>query len=280
MRLPHEEALAAAAFGNPLLYVGVLGVLDEISSASAMPELRQFAMRNGIPESALNEVLLSLKACGLLQMTGGDLKYVGKRGAIPLYISMLRGVAHGKRLHRDANEVEIVLSPPAKPSQLMAILPNFGPAWATLENTQDSLIALASKASRRFVILSPFIDTDGIEWIGTLFAATSPGVVKTLIVRGEKQIEELRAASGQVRQWDAAIRTFSVSRDGHSGFNETFHAKILLADSSSAYIGSANMNRASRATSLECGTVVSGPAVRAISSLVDAMCTLGGVERV
>lgn len=280
MRLPHEEALAAAAFDNPLLHVEVLGLLDEVSGASAMTELRQFAMRKGIPETTLNDTLLSLKDCGLVEMTGGDLRYVGKWGAIPLYISMLRGVAQGKRLHRDANEVEIVLSPPAKPSQLMAILPNFGPAWATLESTQDSLIALASKASRRFVILSPFIDIDGIEWIGTLFAATSPGVAKTLIVRGEKQIEELRGASSQVRQWGAAIRTFSVARDGLSGFNETFHAKILLADSSAAYIGSANMNRASRATSLECGTVVSGPAVRAVSSLVDAMCSLGGVEQV
>ncbi len=64
---------------------------------------------------------------------------------------------------------------------------------------------------------------------------------------------------------DPALRTPAI---------ETFHAKILLADSDHAYIGSANMNRWSRDVSMECGVIVSGPCVRPVATLVDAMISV------
>lgn len=40
--------------------------------------------------------------------------------------------------------------------------------------------------------------------------------------------------------------------------NETFHAKIVLADGVAAYVGSANLLKRSTSTILECGMLVEG----------------------
>jgi len=55
---------------------------------------------------------------------------------------------------------------------------------------------------------------------------------------------------------------------------ETFHAKILLADNDQAYIGSANMNRWSRDVSMECGVIISGPCVRPVATLIEAIMAI------
>ena len=52
---------------------------------------------------------------------------------------------------------------------------------------------------------------------------------------------------------------------------ETFHAKILLADYVRAYIGSSNMTRD---ISMDCGVVLSGPCVKPVAALVDAILAI------
>jgi len=56
--------------------------------------------------------------------------------------------------------------------------------------------------------------------------------------------------------------------------NETFHAKIVLADGVAAYVGSANLLRRSKSTNLECGMLVEGPAVAAVKVLLDAVSAM------
>lgn len=60
---------------------------------------------------------------------------------------------------------------------------------------------------------------------------------------------------------------------------ETFHAKIVLADGVAAYVGSANLLRRSKATNLECGMLVEGPAVHAVKVLVDAVANMAEASR-
>lgn len=96
----------------------------------------------------------------------------------------LRGAANAVFEFRDSNSVEIVLSPPLHPSRLMEVLPKQKFGWARLHNTRDALISLASTAKRRLVILSPFLDDVGLNWVEELFAAPSSEVERVLIVRG------------------------------------------------------------------------------------------------
>jgi phosphatidylserine/phosphatidylglycerophosphate/cardiolipin synthase-like enzyme len=158
----------------------------------------------------------------------------------------------------------------------MEMLPKQGFSWTRLYDTKDSLIELASQAERRLVIISPFLDREGLEWIGQLFEATAKKSIKrTMIVRGRDQTETdmVRKHSSQLAAWGVDILAYAISHDPafRSPAIETFHAKILLADSDKAYIGSANMTRWSRDFSMECGVILRGPSVKPVATLVEAM---------
>jgi hypothetical protein len=282
MKLALEDALVDAAYASPLLFAEIVSIIGDAESSSTLAAtLAEYRYRNHISEADLDTALAALVVCGLVRRDRSGIEHLCSRAALQNYAAVLRGVAQAKFRQKDANSVEVVLSPPAKPSKLMEALPNFGFAWADLQNTRDGLIALAKGAARRLVIVSPFIDAEGIDWVDSLFAVSGETVGRTLIVRGEPQLAELRRHKDRVNSWHATISTFSIK---HAAAEralplETFHAKLLLADSSAAYIGSANMNRASRDTSLECGTLIRGPAVKSVASLVEAMLSVGSVAK-
>jgi phosphatidylserine/phosphatidylglycerophosphate/cardiolipin synthase-like enzyme len=239
--------------------------------------LDDIAREQNITSQKLESVLDALLGTGLLsQVRGGISLNVRKNDALT-HAAVLRGVAYARYRQRDANhQVEITLSPPAHPSRLMEMLPKQGFSWTRLYDTKDSLIELASQAERRLVIISPFLDREGIEWIEQLFEATAKKSIKrTMIVRGRDQSESemLGKHDSQLAAWGVDILTYAISHDPafRSPAIETFHAKILLADGDKAYIGSANMTRWSRDFSMECGVILRGPSVKPVATLVDAM---------
>ncbi len=190
----------------------------------------------------------------------------------------LRGAAHAAFEFTDSNRVEIVLSPPLYPSRLMNVLPKQRFGWARLHNTRDALIALAATAQRRLVILSPFFDEVGIDWVEDLFEAPSAGVERILVVRGTdlSLLEILESRRDDHNRMGIKVYRYAIEHDPNTreAKVETFHAKIVLSDNDQAYIGSSNMNRASRELSLECGVHISGPCVRPVAALVDSILSI------
>jgi phosphatidylserine/phosphatidylglycerophosphate/cardiolipin synthase-like enzyme len=189
---------------------------------------------------------------------------------------MLRGVAYAQYRQRDSNQVDITLSPPAHPSRLMEILPKQGFAWTRLYDTKDSLVELASQAQRRLVIVSPFLDSEGLQWIGQLFDATAgKSMDRILVVRGRDrlEVEALCNQESQLSSLGIKVLSYAITHDPalRSPAIETFHAKILLADNDKAYIGSANMTRWSRDFSMECGVILKGPSVKPVATLIEAI---------
>jgi len=258
-----------AALFDPL---GAATLLSAFASRGTAPIrsglLADIARKENLPTQRLQPLLVALCASGLVfpHADGFVLAVNGE-------------VAYAQYRHRDANQVEITLSPPAHPSRLMEMLPKQGFSWARLYDTKDSLIELASHARQRFTIVSPFLDSEGLEWIGHLFEASArKPVERTLIVRGrdEKELQVLKAHQLQLAAWGAKILTYAISHDPglRESTLETFHAKILLADTDRAYIGSANMNRWSRDFSMECGVIICGPCVKPVATLVDAMVSI------
>jgi phosphatidylserine/phosphatidylglycerophosphate/cardiolipin synthase-like enzyme len=162
----------------------------------------------------------------------------------------------------------------------MEVLPKQGFSWARLYHTKDSLIELASQAEQRLVIVSPFLDQEGIEWIVQLFGATGKKPIKrTMILRGRDQteIDMLRKHDSRLAPWGVNIFNYAISHDPalRNPSIETFHAKIILADDDKAYIGSSNMTRWSRDFSMECGVILRGPCVKPVATLVEAMIKIG-----
>jgi phosphatidylserine/phosphatidylglycerophosphate/cardiolipin synthase-like enzyme len=275
-----EEAVVDATFFDPLGASLLLSSFayrgTEVVRSGLLVDI---ARKENITSQRLQPILEALCSTGLICKGSDGYTLAVECEEALRHAAVLRGVAFARYRQRDVNRVEITLSPPAHPSRLMEVLPKQGFSWARLYNTKDSLIELASQARQRFTIVSPFLDTEGLEWIGGLFEATARHPVeRTLIVRGrgERDLEVLRSHQSQLATLGAKVLTYAVTHDPalRSPTLETFHAKILLADSDKAYVGSANMNRPSRDFSMECGVIICGPCVKPVATLVDAMMSI------
>lgn len=272
-----EEAVVDAVLADPLAAAALLVRLANCSAPSVRAGLLgDIAREQNMTSQRLDYVVAGMLEAGLLSRIGDGISLSVSTEDTLRYAAVLRGVAYARYRQRDSNQVEITLSPPALPSRLMEMLPKQGFSWTRLYDTKDSLIELASQAERRLVIISPFLDREGLEWIGQLFETTAKKSIKRImIVRGRDQTETdvLTKHSSQIADWGVDILAYAISHDPvlRSPAVETFHAKILLADADKAYIGSANMTRWSRDFSMECGVILRGPSVKPVATLVEAM---------
>jgi hypothetical protein len=278
-----EEAIVDAVPSDPLVAATLLVHLANRDSLSIRAGLLDdIAREQNISSQKVESVLEALLQVGLLsQMRDGIALTVPKNDALR-HAAVLRGVAYARYRQRDSNQVEITLSPPAHPSLLMEILPKKGFSWTRLFDTKDSLIELASQAERRLAVISPFLDSEGLQWIAQLFETTSKkSLERLMIVRGRDQTENTLLSSHRSQFASYGVKIFGYSIAHDPGLRtptvETFHAKILLADDDKAYIGSANMTRWSRDFSMECGVILRGPSVKPVATLVDAV--IGVSER-
>ncbi|MFE1597520.1 phospholipase D-like domain-containing protein [Methylobacterium sp. ID0610] len=165
----------------------------------------------------------------------------------------------------------VVTMPPA-PSRLGdALAADIASDYVALTRTTDAFRHLALLARERFTIMVPYIDVVGAEWASQLFEETA-AAERIFIVRDASQISSCGQAGTRLTR--AATRI--IDYGGADQSNETFHAKIVLADGIAAYVGSANMLRRSMSTNLECGMLVEGPAVGAVRVLVNAVASMAG----
>jgi phosphatidylserine/phosphatidylglycerophosphate/cardiolipin synthase-like enzyme len=262
-----SEHLVAAAF---LVH---LATRDCPSMRSGL--LEDFAREQNISLQRLETISQSLLEVGLLVRMPDGIALAGHVSDALRHAAVLRGVAYAQYRQRDSNQIDITLSPPALPSRLMEILPKQGFSWTRLYDTKDSLIELASQAQQRLVIVSPFLDKEGVQWIRQLFEATARNPIeRVMVVRGtDQETDALRHNSSQLASSGVKILSYAITHDPslRTPAIETFHAKILLADADKAYIGSANMTRWSRDFSMECGVILRGPSVKPVATLVEAI---------
>lgn len=138
-----------------------------------------------------------------------------------------------------------------------------------LEETAVMLGQMAASATRRFSVMTPFVDEDGAERTVSLFQATRPGVVRELVVRNGLP-DALACKVGELKALGVAVYDFRIPRPDRPE-NETFHAKVVRVDKSESYAGSSNMTKWSFEYSLELGFHVRGAAAARVSQLLDAV---------
>lgn len=166
----------------------------------------------------------------------------------------------------------VVTLPPA-PSRVAQELERLaGQSFTTHTDTKDAFLHLARRAKQRLVIMTPYLDATGASWAAELFEGTA-ATNKTLILRGTAQLDAFAAAKARLTQAGALVVSYAVSgiRSDGQPYEETFHAKVVLADGVAAYVGSANFLYRSREMNLECGFLLEGDAVTPVSVMVDAL---------
>ncbi len=274
-----DEFLLASLSFDPLGASRLLGAIARSPGPHLSVDIiADMARDEGLSAERSRRIVDAFVKLRILEDTSGNLtRLLAEPDALEKSI-FLRGAAHATFEFKDRNDVEIVLSPPLHPSRLMEVLPKQKFGWARLRNTRDSLIALASTARKRLVILSPFLDDVGMEWVEEVFAAPSPDAERILVVRAaDASVREiLESKRPEHRRLGIRVYRYAIEHDPQTrdAKIETFHAKIVLSDKDAAYIGSSNMNRASRELSLECGVHITGPCVRPVVTLVDSILSI------
>lgn len=175
------------------------------------------------------------------------------------------------------DRARIVVTVPMRPSHFEGALAGINDSGVLIE-TMETFLHLSRRASQRLVVVSPFLDADGLEWASSLFEAThAPD--RALICRHYNHVT--RPYATRLSTAGVAIHEYFLERAPKgwgSRVAETFHAKIVLADQVAAYVGSANFLRSSKGLSLECGVLLEGQAVKQVHDVVQSMLQISALR--
>lgn len=191
-------------------------------------------------------------------------------------VTLLRGAEHFRRLRVESPSLEIAVTMPMEPSRLAQQLPDAPGQPGGYLPTPTAFLRVATAARDRLVVLMPFINARGFDWLKDLFQATEQTVEKYVILRdvGQYAVDLAVHHADWLRGQRVHVLDYHLSHpaDGSRTLPiETFHAKIVLADDRLAYIGSANMLGSGNGTSLEAGVLVDGRAAVQVARLIDGV---------
>ena len=181
------------------------------------------------------------------------------------------------RVHQDTDLVEVVLTKPPAPSQVSRKLESMLSGGWGFRDTKQLLPAISGSARASLIVMTPFFDDVGADVVLNLFENTA-APDKCLILRATKEglpPDGLAKVGAQLTALGVNVVNFRLDRPGAPG-NETFHAKTVLGDDDTAYVGSSNMNQWSFEHSLELGLYVRGRAAFRIAELLRAIRSVSG----
>lgn len=236
------------------------------------------AAQLGVTEEGATQGLLEHStSLGLIELTPAG--YKPRNGAherFPRLAFALHVVEHYRSsAHRDATVAQVVLTKPPRPSVLEQKLSALGWRTTELEATEHAFHSMVRAAKRRMVVMTPFFDSTGATWLTELLSNVSPGVERILILRSleDNTRKDYPFGFDAISQWlkVEGVQVFNYSIPRMDGGRETFHAKAVLCDRSTAYLGSSNVTAASLEHSMEMGVVLEGRAAAGVAEVVDAV---------
>lgn len=261
---PYAEVLA------PIFAQGAKG---RLRSPSSLKELAKIA---GVSTAGLERVReATAAACtagAAVQEDERDWRLTLTPEACNELSLMLSGIAlYREKVHEDSDRVSVVLSKPPSPSLFSSALEQSLCGDWGLQETGDTFQRMAASATKRFLVMTPFLDTDGMERVLSLFEMTRPGVARYLVVR-DGESPAVLAVKHRIYELGVLVFEFRLAKG--SGQHETFHAKVVIADSDQCYLGSSNMTTWSFNYSLEMGFYVQGTAAARTCDIVDAVLSV------
>jgi phosphatidylserine/phosphatidylglycerophosphate/cardiolipin synthase-like enzyme len=247
---------------------------DSAQSARSLIDAAQLGVTE---EGAAKELLERSVGLGLVEATQLGFK---ARGGVHVRFQRLAFALHAVEhyrsfVHRDATVAQVVLTKPQRPSVLEQKLSALGWRTTDLEPTEHAFHGMVRAAQRRVVVMTPFFDSTGAAWLQELLSYVSPGVERTLILRSleDSTRKDYPFGFDTISPWlkSQRVRVFNYSIPRMDGGRETFHAKAVLCDRSSAYLGSSNVTAASLEHSTEMGVILEGRAAASVADVIDAV---------
>ncbi|QEM82694.1 phospholipase D-like domain-containing protein [Halomonas binhaiensis] len=214
-------------------------------------------------------ILEILIKANLLEPLSGE-RYRCKREIDYAYLSgIIDGAMAGLR-RGTCNEPKMILTLGHHAIHLQAaahaqgLRPNF-------ETTGDLINHLAVRSQKQLTLVTPFYDHQGLAFLEKLVRDILPEQAEIrLITRRweEKPLETWLADRPEISR-RVAYRYYRKALEDNR--YETSHAKLILADDTQAYVGSANLTAASLELSNELGLWVQGDIARVLYRLSQAL---------
>jgi phosphatidylserine/phosphatidylglycerophosphate/cardiolipin synthase-like enzyme len=274
-----EQAVLAGLADKAGLVAALLEAWGELpaNSEQSARSLVDAAQLGVTEEGATRDLLERSVGLGLVEAT--PLGFKPRNGAHARFQRLafaLHAVEHYRSfVHRDATMARVVLTKPPRPSVLEQKLSALGWRTTDLEPTEHAFHGMVRAAQRRVVVMTPFFDSTGATWLQELLSYVSHGVERILILRSleDSTRKDYPFGFDTISPWLKAqgVRVFNYSIPRMEGGRETFHAKAVLCDRSTAYLGSSNVTAASLEHSMEMGVVLEGCAAAGVAEVIDAV---------
>lgn len=235
------------------------------------------ASGSGTDVGQASQVMAGLAATGLCSPADDDMWACQYATAeLRRLTHVLNGADHFRRMRQSPVAIELAVTMPLVPSYLERELPATLGRPGGFLTTSAAFLRLAGTASRRLVVMTPFIDAGGFRWLRRVFEATPTECERIVVLRNSDQyaVELGIQHADWLRALQVSVRDYHLSHAVASGRAlpiETFHAKVIVADDTLAYVGSANLLNSSEGLSLETGLLVEGGAAAQVARLVDAV---------
>lgn len=262
-----------AHFAEVLAPIFAQGAKGRLRTPSSLKELAKIA---GVSTAGLERVREALssacRAGAAIQEDGATWRLTLAPEIYRELSSMLAGIAlYRSKVHEDADRVSVVLSKPPSPSVFSSALAQSLKGDWGLEETGDTFQRMAASAVHRFLVMTPFLDADGLDRVLSLFELTHPAVERCLVVR-DAEAAAITAVKQKLSELGVAVYEFRLAKG--AGQHETFHAKVVVSDNDQCYLGSSNMTTWSFNYSLELGFYVRGDSAKRTSEIVDAVLSV------
>lgn len=273
--LPETEALLKVLASHSEVAAPICAAVAD-GRVSGAVDVRKLCTLSGLAGGQAGDVTKFLEAArplGLVEKAS-ELNWKISNGTqLASLAPMLQAIQlYRAQIHQDADSVEVVLTTPPQPSELANRLERMLKGTWGIRDTRGLLPALAEKAKKQFVVMTPFLDEYGAAILVNMYENAS--CAKRLLILRQKPNgqwpEGYLAEKARLKELGVEVYNFRLEKLEVAG-NETFHAKVVLADRNCAYVGSANMNQWSFEYSLELGLMVNGAAAARIADIVDAV---------
>ncbi|MEM7097956.1 MAG: phospholipase D-like domain-containing protein [Pseudomonadota bacterium] len=254
------EALVLEFLGDAEISAALLSSFTK-SKLTVLSESTVLGGVNFARRSEAMQVLGRLRSSGLVRKNGEILTLAVDFSSAEKLQFMLHGANLALRNGTQA-DTKVVLTPPRDPNSLIPALTSRGPKTTQIQDTKAVFQHLAHEAQQRLIVMAPFLDESGAEFLLDLFNRCKPNVDKVLILRflGKgpshpsypKGFDRIKDG---LEELGVCVHDYSIPKKNTSWL-ETFHAKVFLADSNLAYIGSSNINQHSLDNSMEVGVLL------------------------
>jgi phosphatidylserine/phosphatidylglycerophosphate/cardiolipin synthase-like enzyme len=277
MQEPSNDSRRDALVGELFTLAGqaarIIGYLADFPAGICRTDLDLASRVGGVSAEHVAVVRRSLLAAGIAERVNFETRWAASTDDLKNLAQNLFGVASYLRVHRDRDSVQLVLTEPGQKSALRRAIDDSRALPPVVFQTSDAFFSLARGAREELTVLSPFLDQQGADFLVELFELCSEGVRRSLICRPLNEPEcgdAFRRRAADFRRLGVSIYEYALPSLLPSG-RETFHAKVVLADASSFYVGSSNFMGSALDRSFECGVIVRGETARQLRYVLEAL---------